>query len=111
MGRKKLEMLVQPSLVNEQLETLFDEFDEGVVLDEFLEDFQGPPTDDEIELSGLDLEEKLLKDRRKANHLEKMNIFMEAEAPFPMPDSPSPNMSKKSTLVPKSWHSQSSDSE
>merc|ERR1711971_1041094 len=47
--RKKLEKLVQPTLVNEQLETLFDEFDEGVVLEEFLEDFQGPPTDEETE--------------------------------------------------------------
>merc|ERR1719350_2475732 len=108
--RKKLENLVQPTLVNEQLETLFDEFDEGVVLEEFLEDFQGPPTDEETENenenepSKVDLEEKLLKDRRKANHLEKMNIFMEAEAPFPMPDSPSPNLSKKSASEPKSWH-------
>ena len=115
--RKKLEKLIQPSLVNEQLETLFDEFDEGVVLEEFLEDFQGPPTDEETEPenesepSKLDLEEKLLKDRRKANHLEKMNIFMEAEAPFPMPDSPSPNMSKKTISEPQSWHPQSSDSE
>jgi hypothetical protein len=115
--RKKLEMLVQPKLVNEQLEALFDEFDEGVVLEEFLEDFQAPPSDEETEPendcepSKLDLEEKLLKDRRKANHLEKMNIFMEAEAPFPMPDSPSPIMSQKTISAPKSWHPQSSDSE
>merc|ERR1712130_914240 len=35
---------------------------------------------------------------RKKAHLEKMNIFMEAEAPFPMPDSPRLVVHKKENI-------------
>merc|ERR1712106_126908 len=42
-------------------------------------------------------EEKIFKNRRRKAHLEKMNIFMEAEAPFPMPDSPKLTHKKESS--------------
>lgn len=112
--RKKLDSMTQPALVNEQLGTLFDELDQGVVLEEFLKDFQGPPTDDDSDneeadsATDDDMEDKLAKERRKANHLEKMNIFMEAEAPFPMADSPLPLVTKKE-LESAPWSAPSSD--
>jgi len=92
--RAILSSMQQPEIVDEQLKELLPELEEGVELEEFLEDFECPPTDDETEtstdeLTGAELDEKLFNIRRKKAHLEKMNIFMEAEAPFPMSDSPS----------------------
>jgi len=91
--QEKLLKMHQPDVVNEQLKELFTELEDGVELEEFLVDFECPPTDDDTETSenessGIELEENIFKNRRKKAHLEKMNIFMEAEAPFPMPDSP-----------------------
>ena len=115
--KQKLINMTQPKMADKQLEALCDEFDEGVELEEFLEDFEGPPTDDETETependtSEENLEEKLIKLRRKKQHLDKMNIFMEAEAPFPIQDSPSPvprSHSLGSTKKSYSWHSSDS---
>jgi len=91
--QEALAKMQQPEIVDDQLKELFTELEDGVELEEFLVDFECPPTDDdtensENEHSGIELEEKIFKNRRKRAHLEKMNIFMEAEAPFPMPDSP-----------------------
>lgn len=83
--KEKLASMTQPDLVDEQLGKLFEEFEDGVELEEFLEDFECPPTDTDNSDEGnhLELEEKVI--RRRRQHLEKMNIFMEAEAPFPLP--------------------------
>merc|ERR1740131_321061 len=86
-----LTCLIQPELVDYQLGKLIEELGVGVELEGFLEDLGCPPTDDEIsdsETNIIEFEEKIAKEkqRRKA-HLEKMSIFMEAEAPFPEPDS------------------------
>jgi len=85
--KEKLSIMAQPDLVDEQLGKLFEEFEEGVELEEFLEDFECPPTDTDNsdEASNFELEEKVV--RRRRQHLDKMNIFMEAEAPFPLPES------------------------
>eukprot|EP00092_Neocalanus_flemingeri_P023959 GFUD01025990.1.p1 GENE.GFUD01025990.1~~GFUD01025990.1.p1 ORF type:complete len:1325 (+),score=327.53 GFUD01025990.1:258-4232(+) len=101
--REALSQMQQPEMVDDQLKDLFTELEDGVELEEFLVDFECPPTDDETEtsadeLSGAELEEKLFKIRRRKAHLEKMNIFMEAEAPFPIPDSPSLTHKKGNSL-------------
>jgi len=110
--QEKLSKMQQPVIVNEQLKELFQELEDGVELEEFLEDFECPPTDDDTETSEnehMELEENLLKNRRKKAHLEKMNIFMEAEAPFPMPDSPKLCVKKKDNfqLFGSPYYSQS----
>jgi len=91
----------QPEMVNDQLKEMFQELEDGVELEEFLVDFECPPTDDDTETSeteNMELEESIIKNRRKKSHLEKMNIFMEAEAPFPLPDSPKLYIHKKDNI-------------
>merc|ERR1712128_228756 len=100
--QEKLLKMHQPDIVNDQLKELFTELEDGVELEEFLVDFECPPTDDDTETSenessGIELEENIFKNRRRKAHLEKMNIFMEAEAPFPMPDSPKLTHKKESS--------------
>jgi len=97
----KLMKMQQPDMVNDQLKELFQELEDGVELEEFLVDFECPPTDDDTETSEnetMELAEQIVKTRRKKSHLEKMNIFMEAEAPFPMPDSPKLYVHKKDNI-------------
>jgi len=120
--KKKLKNMIQPELVTEQLRTLSQELDKGVELEEFLEDLHCPPTDDETETetdqensNEPELEEKLIRLRRRKHHLDKMNIFMEAEAPFPMPDSsilsyPLPSNYKNSLRNDTASHSRTGSS-
>eukprot|EP00090_Calanus_glacialis_P014686 TRINITY_DN23529_c0_g1_i1.p1 TRINITY_DN23529_c0_g1~~TRINITY_DN23529_c0_g1_i1.p1 ORF type:complete len:1323 (-),score=302.40 TRINITY_DN23529_c0_g1_i1:347-4315(-) len=112
--QEALANMQQPEIVDDQLKELFTELEDGVELEEFLVDFECPPTDDDTETSenehsGIELEEKIFKNRRKKAHLEKMNIFMEAEAPFPMPDSPRLCVHKKenSQLYGSPYYSES----
>merc|ERR1719266_705 len=109
----KLMKMQQTEKANDQLQEMVQELEDGVELEEFLVDFECPPTDDDTETSeteNMELEENIIKNRRKKSHLEKMNIFMEAEAPFPMPDSPKLYIHKKDNiqLFGSPYYSQSS---
>lgn len=87
--RELLACMHQPDVVDQQLGDLLAELEVGVELEEFLEDFACPPTEDENsdgDTTGIELEEKVANERRRRDHLEKMTIFMEDDAPFPDPD-------------------------
>jgi len=90
--RERMAGIHQPDMVDLQLGELLTELEVGVELEEFLEDYACPPTEEENsdgDTAGMELEEKVANERRRRDHLDKMSIFMEADAPFPNPDTDS----------------------
>ena len=101
--RDRLQMMNQYDEVREQLKELFDGNEEGLntllsnLLIELDNDSSYADDTSSTEESGKELDESVKRIRliKKKAHLEKMNIFMEADAPFPLPNSPRMSLSSK----------------
>ena len=98
--REKLAVLQQFAEVGEQMRELFsdnEEFSDMAAM--MLETEANTSCDDttSAEESGAEYDPTSFRTRKykKRKHLEKLNLFLEADAPFPLPDSPKLRLSTK----------------
>merc|ERR1711915_1172695 len=106
--KDRLLIMNQYADVSEQLKELFEDNKQGlnILLSNLLLELDNDSStyaDDtsSTEESGTEIDEVAIKTRllKKKAYLEKMNIFMEADAPFPIPNSPRLSLSSK-----ESWN-------